>query len=83
MTSTPSWRALIIDHHLRPAELAYTYRLAGPPRKHRWTYRLVDTLTSRELEALNRVARLRAAPKFIPFDRYERTTESNAKTEQD
>ena len=73
--------ALIADHHLRPTELAFTYRLAGPPRKHRWTYRLVDTLTSRELEALNRVARLRTNTPFIPFERYERRpAETKAKS---
>jgi len=73
--------SLIVGHQLRPTEMAFTYRLAGPPRKHRWTYRLVPTLTARELEALNRVARLRATTPFIPFDRYERrTTETKAKT---
>jgi hypothetical protein len=74
--------ALIVGHQLRPTELAFTYRLAGPPRKHRWTYRLVDTLTTRELEALNRVGRIRSNTKFIPFDRYERTAESKAKTKE-
>ena len=72
--------SLIVGHQLRPTELAFTYRLAGPPRKHRWTYRLVDTLTPRELEALNRIARLRATIPFIPFDRYDRRTgETKAK----
>ena len=75
--------SLIVGHQLRPTEMAFTYRLAGPPRKHRWTYRLVETLTTRELEALNRVARLPpASTPFIPFDRYERTTETKAKTDQ-
>ena len=76
--------SLIVGHQLRPTELAFTYRLAGPPRKHRWTYRLVETLTSRELEALNRVARLRTVTPFIPFDRYERrTAETRAKPSQE
>jgi hypothetical protein len=75
--------ALIVGHQLRPTEMVFTYRLAGPPRKHRWSYRFVETLTSRELEALNRVARLRAAIPFIPFDRYERrATETKAKTKK-
>jgi hypothetical protein len=72
--------ALTVGHHLRPLEVAFTYRLAGPPRKHRWTYRLAPTLTARELEALNRVARLRVSTPFVPFERYEqRTVESKAK----
>jgi len=29
--------------HLRPTEMSFLYRLAGPPRKHRWTYRLVNS----------------------------------------
>jgi hypothetical protein len=72
--------SLIVGHQLRPTELTFTYRLAGPPRKHRWTYRLVEPLTARELEALNRIARLRAGTPFIPFDRYDRrTTEAKGK----
>jgi hypothetical protein len=63
--------ALTAGHHLRPAELTFLYRLAGPPRKHRWTYRLVETLTAREIEALNRVIRLRERTPYVPFDRYE------------
>ena len=72
--------SLIVGHQLRPTELTFTYRLAGPPRKHRWTYRLAETLSTRELEALTRVARLRANTPFIPFDRYDRrTTEAKGK----
>jgi hypothetical protein len=65
-------RALTTGHRLRPAELAFTYRLAGPPRKHRWTYRLVETLTPRETLALDHVAKLRTGTPFVPFERYER-----------
>jgi hypothetical protein len=65
-------RAMIAGHRLRPAELAFTYRLAGPPRKHRWTYGLVETLTPRETLALDHVAKLRAETSFTTFERYER-----------
>jgi hypothetical protein len=64
--------ALTVGHRLRPTELSFVYRLAGPPRKHRWTYRLVETLTGRELEALNRVIRLREQTRFVPFEKYEK-----------
>ena len=64
--------ALTVGHHLRPAELAFVYRLAGPPRKHRWTYRLVNGLTARENEALDRVIRLRERTPYTPFERYEK-----------
>jgi hypothetical protein len=64
--------ALIAGHHLRPTELAFTYRLAGPPRKHRWTYGLVETLTPRETLALDHVTKLRTGTPFVPFERYER-----------
>jgi hypothetical protein len=63
--------ALTVGHHLRPTELSFLYRLAGPPRRHRWTYRLVNSLTERELEALNRVIRLRERTRYVPFNRYE------------
>jgi hypothetical protein len=71
--------ALTVGHHLRPTELAFTYRLAGPPRKHRWTYQLVESLTARELLALDRVARLRTNTPFVPFERYERRPASSNK----
>ena len=75
-----SLHALTTGHHLRPTELAFTYRLAGPPRKHRWTYQLVDTFTPRELVALPHLARLRSSSPFVPFERYERRpTETKAK----
>jgi hypothetical protein len=64
--------ALIAGHHLRPVELAFTYRLAGPPRKHRWTYHVVETLTPRETLALDHVTKLRTGTPFVPFERYER-----------
>jgi hypothetical protein len=64
--------ALAVGHRLRPTELSFLYRLTGPPRKHRWTYHLVETLTARELEALNRVARLREHTPYVPFERYEK-----------
>jgi hypothetical protein len=71
--------ALTASHHLRPTELSFLYRLAGPPRRHRWTYRLIDTLTERELEAIKRVIRLRERTSYVPFNRYEqRSTEGKA-----
>jgi hypothetical protein len=72
--------ALTVGHHLRPTELAFTYRLAGPPRKHRWTYRLVETLTPRETLALDHVAKLRAGTPFVSFERYERRREDDKVT---
>jgi hypothetical protein len=63
--------ALTVGHRLRPAELVFTYRLAGPPRKHRWTYHLVETLTPRESLALDHVTKIRAGTRFVPFERYE------------
>ena len=61
--------ALTGDRKLRPTRLSYLYRLTGPPRKFHRTYRLVPTLTDREVEAIARVDRLRER---IPSLRYER-----------
>ena len=49
---------------------------AGPPRKLRWTYRLVPALTDRERDAIAKVDRMRSAARFLPYDRY---VESGAK----
>jgi hypothetical protein len=62
---------LIADHHLRPTEATFLYRLAGPPQKLRWTYRLVPNLTERELEALSRINRLREKASHLRYERYE------------
>ncbi len=61
---------LIQHHDLRPTELSVVYRLAGPPRKHRWTFELVDHLTPRELEALRRVNRYREEYLPITFEEW-------------
>jgi hypothetical protein len=64
--------AVITGRQLRPTELSFVYRLAGPPRKQRWTYRPIPTLTAREQEGLRRVAVLRQVLPTLSFDRYER-----------
>jgi hypothetical protein len=62
--------ALTGERHQRPTELAYLYRLAGPPRKFRRTYRLIPTLTDREVEAIVRVDRLREVAPNVRYERY-------------
>jgi hypothetical protein len=55
---------------LRPTELTYLYRLKGPPRKFHRTYRLVPTLTDREVEAIARVDRLREVAPTVRYGQY-------------
>ena len=62
--------ALTGERRLRPTELTYLYRLAGPPRKFRRTYRLVPSLTDREVEAIARVDRLRESAPVLRYARY-------------
>jgi hypothetical protein len=62
--------ALTGERRLRPTELTYLYRLAGPPRKFRRTYRLIPTLTDREIEAIAWVNRLREAVPSVRYERY-------------
>ena len=69
-TRLEALRALTADRQLRPTEMSFLYRLAGPPRKLRWTYRLVPSLTGRELEALARIDRLREKAPRVPYERY-------------
>jgi len=62
--------AALKAERLRPAEIAYLYRLAGPPRKFRRTYRLVPDLTDREREAVARIDRVRAVATMLRYERY-------------
>jgi hypothetical protein len=62
--------ALTGERRLRPTELTYLYRLAGPPRKFRRTYRLIPSLTDREIEAIAWVNRLREAVPSVRYERY-------------
>lgn len=64
--------AMISGHHLRPTEMTIIYRLAGPPKKYRWTYSLEPRISSDELEALNRIGALLERSKALRFDHYER-----------
>jgi hypothetical protein len=70
-TELDTFAALVDEKHLRPTEVSILYRLAGPPRKTRWTYQYVPTLTERELEALARVDELRSRAPSLSFLRYE------------
>ena len=63
------------DHSLRPAEIMFLYRLAGPPRKVRWTYRLQQSLSAQESEAISKIVLLSQRTRFVRFDRYERDEE--------
>jgi hypothetical protein len=62
--------ALTGQRKLRPTELTYLYRLAGPPRKFRRTYKIVQNLTDREVEATARVDRLRQIAPTVRWGQY-------------
>jgi len=62
--------ALAADRKLRPTSISYLYRLAGPPRRFRRTYRLVPTLTDREREAIARIDRLREIATVVRYEQY-------------
>jgi hypothetical protein len=62
--------ALTGDRKLRPTELSYLYRLAGPPKKFRRTYRLIPTLTDRDREAIRRIDRLRESAPSVRYEKY-------------
>ena len=63
-------RALVVDHRLRPTELTFVFRLAGPPQKIRWTFRMEPSLTKRELEAIATVEAIHELCRFARFNRY-------------
>lgn len=70
-TVLETYHALIGTRHLRPTDVSVVYRLAGPPRKLRWTYRLVPELTDDEREAISRVDSLRASARFVRYNAFE------------
>lgn len=74
-TRLQTFDAIASEHRLRPTEVSVLYRLAGTPKRLRWTYQLVPRLTDRETEAITRVDRMRADARFLPFDRYEEVEE--------
>ena len=45
--------ASIAGRGLRPAETTYLFRLAGPPEKYRWSFRLVPEVSDKERQALD------------------------------
>ncbi len=62
--------ALTGERTLRPVSITYLYRLAGPPQKLRRKYKLVPTLTAREVEAIKRVDQLRQVARSLRYDQY-------------
>ena len=64
--------SLVDGRKLRPAEMTYLFRLAGPPEKHRWVFTLVPEVTEQDRQGLDLIeARLQAARR-VTFDRYDR-----------
>jgi hypothetical protein len=61
---------LVEEKHLRPTELAFLYRLAGPPKKFRRTYRLVPSLTEREKESIGKIEVARKAAPVLRYEQY-------------
>ena len=64
-------RGLVTERHLRPVEITILYRLAGPPKRLRWTYQLVPELTDSEREAISRIEPLRASARYVRYRVYE------------
>lgn len=63
---------LVRDRKLRPTELSYLYRLAGPPRRLRRTYQVIAELSDREREAITRIDQLREQAQIARYERYVR-----------
>jgi hypothetical protein len=74
-TRIEALETFMTGHKLRPTEVSMVVRLSGPPKKVRWTYRLVSELTAREREAIARVDQLRALAKFVPYAVYDEDEE--------
>jgi hypothetical protein len=70
-TRLATLRTIATSQKLRPVEVSYLYRLAGPPRKLRWTFQVVAELSDRERGALGQLDQIRAKTPFIKFEEYE------------
>ena len=67
-------RALVSERRLMPGEITILYRLAGPPRRLRWTYHIIPELTDSEREAISRIDSLRATARYVRYPVYEPDT---------
>ena len=72
--------ALVAGKNLRPAEMTFVFRLASKPKKYRWVYRLVPSLTDRERAAISRIDGLFGRTKRLSFETYERGYVSGSRT---
>ena len=64
--------ALVDGRKLRPIEMTYLFRLAGPPEKHRWTYSLAPEVTEEDRKGLDLIEVRLLRARHVPFDRYDR-----------
>ena len=71
-TKLETFNSLIVDHKLRPTELSFLYRLAGPPQRVRLTYHIEPKLTEREVEALGRIDTMKLRYPMLPYEEYDR-----------
>jgi len=60
---------------LRPTEIDGLYRLAGPPRRMRWTFQWEEGLGESQLKAIARVDALKSRARYVRFDQYREHTE--------
>jgi len=70
-TRLDALKAMISGRHLRPTEMTVIYRLAGPPKKYRWTYAIVPHLTAEEIGGLSKISAVLERSKVLRFDHYE------------
>ncbi len=68
-------RRLDADHSLRPAELTFVFRLAGPPHKERWVFRYREGLSAEDDDAISRIVQVNQRTRYVRFDRYVRDEE--------
>ncbi len=64
--------ALVDGRKLRPVEVTYFFRLAGPPEKHRWTYLLAPEVTEEDRKGLDLIEVRLLRARHVPFERYDR-----------
>lgn len=64
--------ALVEGRKLRPTEMTYLFRLAGPPEKYRWTYLLIPEVTDEDRQGLDLIEGKLVKSRHVTFDRYDR-----------
>ena len=74
-TRLEAFKAMLFKHKLRPVEVSFLYRLAGPPQKIRMSYEWAAKLSDKETEAIAHIIKLDKLAKEVPLNEFDGSSE--------